>query len=66
MQIHLNGQPRTLEPGTTLAALLDLEQLAGRRVAVELNGAIVPRGEHATRALAGGDQVEIVQALGGG
>jgi len=66
MQIRLNGQPRTFEPGTTLAALLQIEQLGARRVAIELNGAIVPRGEHDTRELADGDHVEIVQALGGG
>ncbi len=66
MQIHLNGQPHTVEPGTTLAVLLEQEQLGARRVAIELNGAIVPRGEHASRELASGDHVEIVQALGGG
>ncbi len=66
MDIHLNGEPRTLPAPLTLAALLELEQLAGRRVAIELNGEIVPRGQHAARQLADGDRVEIVQALGGG
>ena len=66
MDIVLNGEPRTLAAGTTLAALLEAEGLAGRRVAVEINGQIVPRGSHATHALAAGDQVEVVHALGGG
>ncbi|MBP7367169.1 MAG: sulfur carrier protein ThiS, partial [Pseudoxanthomonas sp.] len=51
---------------TTLASLLEAEGLAGRRVAVEVNGMIVPRGQHASQRLADGDRVEIVHALGGG
>jgi len=66
MQIVLNGEPRTVAAGTVLAGLLEAEGLAGRRVAVEINGDIVPRGAHAGRALADGDRVEIVHALGGG
>lgn len=66
IQIQLNGEPRELEPGTTLAALLDAEGLAQRRVAVEVNGGIVPRARHPEHALAAGDRVEIVHALGGG
>ena len=49
-----------------VTALLDSEGLAGRRVAVEVNGEIVPRGQHAGRVLGAGDVVEIVHALGGG
>lgn len=66
MDIVLNGEPRTVAAGTTLAALLEAEGLAGRRVAVEINGQIVPRGSHASHTLATGDQVEVVHALGGG
>jgi thiamine biosynthesis protein ThiS len=66
MNIELNGQPRTLRADTTVATLLQEEGLAQRRVAVEVNGAIVPRGAHAGHALHDGDRVEIVHALGGG
>ena len=66
MQIQLNGQPRPRPDGATLLALLQAEGLAGRRVAVEVNGAIVPRGRHAEHPLRDGDTVEIVHALGGG
>ena len=66
MDILLNGQTRPLPPGATIASLLEAEGLAGRRVAVEVNGEIVPRGVHATHALAEGDRVEVVHALGGG
>jgi sulfur carrier protein len=40
--------------------------LAGKRVAVECNGSIVPRSAHATHTLADGDQLEVVVAVGGG
>jgi len=66
MDIRLNGQPRALDPGASIADLLRLEGLAERRVAVEVNGTIVPRSVHAAHALAEGDQVEVVHALGGG
>lgn len=66
MEIHLNGQSRSLAEVTTIADLLAAEGLAGRRVAVEVNGDIVPRGAHAERGLRDGDRVEIVHALGGG
>lgn len=66
MHVLLNGAPRTLPTGATVAALLDAEGLSGRRVAVEVNGGIVPRGQHAEHSLQDGDRVEIVHALGGG
>jgi sulfur carrier protein len=66
MQIHLNGESRTVDAALTLAALLEQAGLAGRRVAVEVNSTIVPRGRHAEHRLNDGDRVEIVHALGGG
>jgi sulfur carrier protein len=66
MQIQLNGEPREIAPDVTLAELLEREGLAGRRVAVEINREIVPRSLHGQRALAEGDRVEIVVAIGGG
>lgn len=66
MDIQLNGEARQIAGQPTLAALLELEGLGQRRVAVEVNGEIVPRGQHATRVLEHGDIVEIVHALGGG
>ena len=41
-------------------------ELAGKRVAVEKNGEIVPKGRHAQTRLAAGDALEIVVAVGGG
>lgn len=64
--ITVNGETRPLEPGTTVAALVTALELSGRRLAVEVNGTVVPRSTHAARKLEPGDRVEIVQAIGGG
>lgn len=66
MQIVLNGEPRDVAAALSILQLLQAEGLAERRVAVEVNGAIVPRSRHADQPLADGDRVEIVHALGGG
>ncbi|OZI71838.1 sulfur carrier protein ThiS [Bordetella genomosp. 12] len=66
MQITLNGQARELPAGTTVLGLLDTLGYTGKRVAVERNGDIVPKSQHAGTPLADGDQVEIVVAVGGG
>jgi sulfur carrier protein len=66
MDIIINGEPQQLPAPTTVAALLDARGLAGKRVAVERNGEIVPKSRHAETPLAAGDQIEIVVAVGGG
>lgn len=66
MDIVLNGESRHIEPALTITGLLQSEGLAERRVAVEINGEIVPRGLHPTHQLVPGDRIEIVHALGGG
>jgi len=66
MEITLNGVPTTLPGDATVGQLLVQAGLAERRVAVEVEGAIVPRSAHPTHLLHPGDRVEIVHALGGG
>lgn len=66
MRIQLNGETFELPDGQTVADLIGRLDLAGRRVAVELNLDIVPRSQHATTVLSEGDQVEVVHAIGGG
>lgn len=66
MRIQLNGESFELPDGETVAALLTRLDLAGRRVAVELNLDIVPRSQHDSTVLSAGDQVEVVHAIGGG
>ena len=66
MQILVNGEQRAAPDRLPLAQLLDELKLGERRLAVELNGAIVPRSTWAQVSLADGDRLEIVHAIGGG
>ena len=66
IQLSVNGQVQRLEPGANIAQLLDTLELTGKRVAVERNGEIVPRGRYAVTRLSEGDALEIVVAVGGG
>ncbi len=66
MHIQLNGEAYTLSETLSVAGLIEHLQLAGRRVAVELNFEIVPRSLYETTLLKEGDALEIVHAIGGG
>lgn len=66
LSLVVNGEPRTLGDGRTVAALLESLGLGGRRVAVAVNRSVVPRSRHASHLLADGDRVEILEAVGGG
>ena len=66
IQLSVNGQMRRLETGANIERLLGELELAGKRVAVERNGDIVPRSRYADTRLADGDTLEIVVAVGGG
>lgn len=66
MQVIVNGQPRDLPAGATIAELLESLQLSPRQVAVEVNLELVPRGLHAEHRLQDGDRLEVVTLVGGG
>ena len=66
IQLSVNGESRQVPPGANVTRLLDELGLTGKRVAVERIGEIVPRSRHGETALAEGDKLEIVVAVGGG
>jgi sulfur carrier protein len=66
MNLIVNGEAQTLAEPASVQQLLESLDLAHKRVAVELNGDIVPRSRHQETALQDGDEVLIVQAIGGG
>ena len=65
-EITLNGEVRRFPDPLTVAGLVEALGYAGKRIAVERNGEIVPKSQHAATQLATGDQLEIVVAVGGG
>jgi sulfur carrier protein len=66
ISVTVNGDARSLPRGATVSHLLTQMNTAGKRVAVERNGEIVPKSLHASTDLAEGDRIEIVIAVGGG
>lgn len=66
MEIVLNGQATPLAGPTTVAGLVESLGFAGKRIAVERNGEIVPKSAYGLVVLDAGDRLEIVVAVGGG
>ena len=66
MTLTINGETRSVDAGADLAALVVSLGLDPRKVAVERNLEIVPRGLYAATPLAEGDRIELVQFVGGG
>ena len=66
MQITLNGEPFELEQPLSLVALLERLDIDARRVAIEHNLAIIKRHRFPEVIVGDGDQVEIVNFVGGG
>jgi thiazole synthase len=64
--IRLNGEPHELATRTTVSALLNTLGLDARRVAVEHNRAVLPRTRYDSTTIAEGDEIEIVNFVGGG
>lgn len=66
MQIVVNGESADVSDHLSLADLVQSLHLGGQRLAVELNGNIVPRSRWPEVLLRAGDRAEIVRAIGGG
>jgi len=66
VRVTVNDEPREIARGATVADLVAALGLAPRRIAVEVNRAIVPRAEYGATGLNEGDAVEIIHFVGGG
>ena len=66
ISVYVNGSAQELEQSISVAALIENMGLTGKRIALERNGAIVPRSQFSQQMLADGDKLEIVVAVGGG
>ncbi len=66
MELVVNGQRRDVAEGLTAAQLLEQLAIRPERVVVEVNLTILKRDQLPSTVLKAGDQVEIVQFVGGG
>lgn len=65
MQVLLNGDPHSIEQSCTIEYLIASLELEGK-FAIEINRNIIPRSEYLSTQLHAGDNIEIVNAIGGG
>jgi sulfur carrier protein len=66
IQVTVNGAAHKFDAPVNVRELLEKLAMAGKKVAVERNGEIVPRGVHHQVLVENGDRLEIVVAVGGG
>jgi len=64
--IRLNGDPHVIEGDARLTALIDALKMKPTRIAVELNREVVPKAEYASITLREGDELELINFVGGG
>jgi sulfur carrier protein len=66
INIQLNGEPQQVAAQCSISQLLQNLALDVQRIAVERNQKILPKSQYANTYLTAGDQLEIIQAIGGG
>jgi sulfur carrier protein len=66
IQVTVNGATKRFETPLDIGSMLQKLQMAGKKVAVERNGEIVPKSLHQKTLVENGDRLEIVVAVGGG
>ncbi len=66
ISVTVNGEPRTIAAGASIAAMLEEIGIDPRKVAVEHNLEVVPRSTLGDVAVNDGDSFEIVHFVGGG
>ena len=66
MRASINGEPREIEAGLTIADLLQQLGAPERGIAIAKNERVVPRSAFADERIAEGDRIEIIQAVAGG
>jgi len=66
IQVTVNGEARRFEAPLDIRSMLERLDMAGKKIAVEKNGEIVPKSLHPKTLVENGDALEIVVAVGGG
>ena len=66
IEVQINGVKVELEPGTTVASILESKEVRQEMVAVEVNGELVQKGKYPTLVLEAGDEMEFLHYMAGG
>ena len=65
-KIQINGRKTTIKENTTIFEVLKKFRIDEKKVAVELNGKIVPKINYKKKIIKDNDKIEIVHFIGGG
>ncbi len=65
-KIQLNGKKITIQTNFLITDLLKKYKLYNKKIAIELNGSIIPKSDYKKKKLKNNDIVEIVHFIGGG
>ena len=66
LAITLNGDPYQLDGNPRLSKLIERLNMRSSRIAVELNGKVVPKAQYDATMIRAGDVLEIINFVGGG
>jgi sulfur carrier protein len=66
MEIRLNGEPKEIGEGLSVAGLLAALGVPLAVAIVERNGEVVPKSRFGGEIVVAGDRIEIVRLMGGG
>ena len=66
LEVIVNGENRSFSGSVSVSQLIQDMKLQGKRIAIEINGEIVPASQHASHLICNDDRIEIVGAIGGG
>ena len=65
-KIQINGRKIALKQNLSISDVLKKYKINNKKVAIELNGKIIPQNKHSKKKLKNNDKIEIVQFIGGG
>ena len=66
MEIYVNGQAENFQSDQTIQKWLEYRDLSNKRIAIEVNGMIIPKSLFATTYIKQNDEIEVIRAVGGG
>ena len=66
IQVFINGKKKYFSENNNLFSLLNFLQIEKNGIAIEINQIVVPKSQYKNKIIRNGDQIEIVQFIGGG
>jgi len=66
MKVFLNGEENNINNNLTAQQLLSAMGYQNKRIALEINGQVIPKSEYSNKIIVENDKIEVISAIGGG